>query len=203
MAISQVGRDFIKKWEGFVPRVYKDIANIGTVCWGHVITSEDGRTFDDGATVGECEDVYARDLGKAERAVDSMVKVSLGQHHKDALISFVFNCGTGALKSSMLLQRLNRGEYNAVPGELLKWCKYVDPKTGTKMTNQGLYNRRRSEGDLWESPDAEAAQAVASGELSDDEKTEISNFAAWTATLSAQGHFTDGEGEPDGPTRYA
>lgn len=181
MQLSAIGRAFIQKWEGFVPRVYRDIAGIGTVCWGHVITHEDGRTFDDGASLEACEDVFGRDIGLAESAIDGLVKVSLSPHQNDALCSFVFNTGSGALRTSTLLVRLNQGDYDSVPAELLKWCKYKDPKTGELRENLGLKARRQSEGELWGAKDAGEAAPIAEGEITDEQKQSILSLVLLTS----------------------
>ncbi|WP_081427791.1 lysozyme [Rickettsia felis] len=54
-----------------------------------------------------------------------------------ALISFIFNCGSGAFQASTLRQKLNRGEYLNAADELLRWVK---AKGGVKL--QGLLKRR-------------------------------------------------------------
>ena len=67
----------------------------------------------------------------------------LKQHQLDALVSFTFNCGEGALASSTLRKRLNRGEYAAVPQELNKWVM----SGGRRL--EGLVRRRKAEGALF------------------------------------------------------
>ena len=59
------------------------------------------------------------DADIAERAVNQRVQVVLTQYQFDALVSFVFNIGVGAFGGSTLLRRLNGGEYDAVPAELM------------------------------------------------------------------------------------
>ncbi len=66
-----------------------------------------------------------------------------------ALVSFVFNAGAGALRSSTLRRRLNAGDYDCVPSELAKWVKATDPNTGRKVSLAGLVRRRAAEGELW------------------------------------------------------
>ena len=46
------------------------------------------------------------------------VKVPLNQNQFDALVSFSFNCGAGALKTSTLLQKLNSCNYNGAANGL-------------------------------------------------------------------------------------
>jgi lysozyme len=70
----------------------------------------------------------------------------LNQNQFDALVSFAFNVGDGAFRSSTLLRLLNQGQYDQVPAQLRRW----------NMDNghvvQGLINRRNKEIALWNTP---------------------------------------------------
>ena len=85
------------------------------------------------------------DAGKAAAAVKRLIAVPLKQHQQDALISFTFNCGEEALRTSTLRRRLNSGEYGAVPSELARWVF----SGGKKLP--GLVRRRAAEGALFSS----------------------------------------------------
>lgn len=153
MRTSARGREFVQRWEGYVPSVYKDTAGIATACWGHVVTPADRAWLADGITREECETVLANDLGRFERAVCRLVRISISQHQFDALVSFAFNCGVGALESSTALRKINSGDLDAVPAALALWRMAVNAKTGVKERNTGLYHRRIAEGELWSLPD--------------------------------------------------
>lgn len=56
-----------------------------------------------------------------------------------AIIDFTFNLGSGNLRSSTLRKRINAGDWDAVPTELLKWVK----AGGRKL--RGLVIRRQAE----------------------------------------------------------
>ncbi|MFM5394388.1 lysozyme [Aeromonas veronii] len=58
----------------------------------------------------------------------------------DALVSFTFNLGAGALQRSTLRLKANRGEHESVPAELMKWAWAA----GKKLP--GLVRRRQAEG---------------------------------------------------------
>ena len=60
-----------------------------------------------------------QDLITFENAITNYVKVPLNQNQFDALVSFSFNCGSGALKTSTLLQKLNSSNYNGAANEFL------------------------------------------------------------------------------------
>ena len=85
------------------------------------------------------------DLDSHEREMMALVKVPLSQGQTDALLDWVFEEGVGRLKESTLLKVLNKGNYAAVPSELLKWV-YVGDKV-----ESGLVRRREAEVKLWNS----------------------------------------------------
>ncbi|GLU25544.1 lysozyme [Brucella sp. NBRC 12950] len=146
--INAAGLSLIKQWEGRKTTAYKDVAGIWTIGYGH--TSAAGApTVTPGMTTSKVEAsrILLRDLAKFEARVEKLVKVPLTDNQFAVLSSFDFN--TGELHSSTLLKKLNKGDYNAVPGELARWVKATDPKTGKKVTVQGLVNRRAAEAGLW------------------------------------------------------
>ena len=65
--------------------------------------------------------------------------VPLHQHEYDALVIFCFNIGNGSFSSSSALRKLNTGQYDQVPDEIMKWNK-----AGAHVS-QGLINRRTEE----------------------------------------------------------
>lgn len=72
-------------------------------------------------TEDEAEALLHCDVGLAERAVLRLITVPLADGQFDALISFTFNLGAGALQRSTLRRRVNREEHREVPEEFGKW----------------------------------------------------------------------------------
>ncbi len=62
-----------------------------------------------------------RDLVVAERAVLRLIRVPLTDGQFDALASFTFNLGSGALQRSTLRRKVNREEHTEVPAEFMRW----------------------------------------------------------------------------------
>jgi lysozyme len=102
--ISEKGIEFIIKEEGEILEAYICPAGVLTIGVGHTgkdvksgmkITKEKSREF------------LKNDLIKFENSVNRSVKVSLTQNQFDALVSFVFNVGTGAFETSTLLKKIN------------------------------------------------------------------------------------------------
>lgn len=141
MDISLNGINFIKNWEGFRPDAYYCANGKLTIGYGHT-----GPDVKKGMriTPETALKLLDADLVNAERAVNQSVKVSLTQNQFDVLVSFTFNCGVDALKTSTLLKELNKGHYDAVPGQLKLW---VHDDHGGVI--QGLVNRRNAEIALW------------------------------------------------------
>jgi lysozyme len=97
-------------------------------------------------TEAEGEAMFRRELEKHEAAVTRLVKVHLNQNQADALISFSYNCGSGALEKSTLLRKVNAGDFEGAQREFAKWNK-----GGGKVLN-GLVARRAREAALFAKP---------------------------------------------------
>ncbi len=147
---------FTSKWEGFVPHWYRDIANVWTCMYGHAFR---------GGDVVDSSLTFTEEEGRKQLLVDMQRCTApllwLLEEFPDledpaflnALADWLFNCGPGALGTttspSTVLHYIMTGELARVPEGLALWCKVKDPKTGQKVTNQGLLNRRVAEGKMW------------------------------------------------------
>jgi lysozyme len=125
---------------------------------GHVLSEKElasGRIVIDGKevdyTVGltskQARDLLDQDLEPIRSAVDELVSVPINKNQRDALVSFAFNVGLGALKESSLLKALNEGNYAAVPAEFMKW---TSREGGMELP--GMLRRRKEEVELWNKP---------------------------------------------------
>lgn len=146
MKISESGVNLIKKFEGLRLESYVCPANVLTVGYGH--TGEDV-TEGMKITPERADKMLRRDLRKFEQAVDLLITVPLNQKQFDALVSFAFNCGIGALERSTLRKRLNNKENpdTVAQEELPKWVK------GNGVVLPGLVERRNKEVELFMSGD--------------------------------------------------
>jgi lysozyme len=140
LRISNAGLALIKRFEGFCATVYHCPAGIPTIGYGHVIKR--GETFKL-LTVDEATELLRADAAIAERAVQRLITVPLTQNQFDALVSFTFNLGEGALERSSLRKIINEGRFDRVPSELNRW---VFAK-GKKLP--GLVLRRLAEGEVF------------------------------------------------------
>jgi lysozyme len=73
------------------------------------------------STQAEATEPLRKDVRIAERAVLRLISVPLTDGQFDALVSFTFNLGAGVLQRSTLRRKVNRGEHESVPAELMKW----------------------------------------------------------------------------------
>lgn len=146
MHLSLAGLDAIKRHEAFSPVPYRDQAGHWTIGYGHKLGPlEQYASIGDGKAV----ELLARDVGIAEDAVNSAVQVPIAQPMFDALVSFAFNVGVGAFRSSTLLKLLNRGDYGGAQQQFTRW-RYIT-KGGQKVESAGLLNRRNAEAALFAS----------------------------------------------------
>jgi lysozyme len=143
LRISDAGIALIKRYEGFCATVYRCPAGIPTIGYGHVIKT--GETFER-LSESEATELLRKDAGIAESAVRRLITVPLTQSQFDALVSFTFNLGEGALERSRLRTLINQGQFANVPTELNRW---VFAK-GKKLP--GLIARRLAEGAMFVTP---------------------------------------------------
>ncbi|MEO1430760.1 MAG: glycoside hydrolase family protein [Cyanobacteria bacterium J06632_19] len=148
--ISDNGLKFIADHEGIILHLYNDPANHATIGVGHLvhygpINGSESEEFKCGITKERAMDILRSDVIQAESSVNKLVKVTLNQNQFDALVSFVFNIGKTQFASSTLLAKLNNQDYSSVPSQLNRWVH----GSGKKLP--GLINRRRDEGNLFES----------------------------------------------------
>jgi lysozyme len=137
--ISKTGLDLIKQFEGFSPTVYICPAGYPTIGYGHVVKPQEREQFAGGITPEQAEALLRQDVQTAERTVLRLISVPLTQGQFDALVSFTFNLGAGALQRSTLRSKVNRGDHAAVPAEFRKWVW----AGGRKL--EGLVRRRELE----------------------------------------------------------
>lgn len=137
---SESGIDLIKGFEGFLPGPYQDVAGVWTNGYGHThgVTQDTPPVTEEEATIN-----LGNDLFDAEYAVNLYVNVPLTDNQFDALVSFTFNLGGGALEHSTLLKKLNSRDYAGAAEEFGKWVY-----AGGKVSN-GLIARRAKEREVF------------------------------------------------------
>jgi len=143
MKLSDAGIALIKEMEGLRLDAYPDPATGGdpwTIGYGH--TGPDVRQ---GLmiTAETAEELLRLDCAKFEDCVTDAVEVELAQHQFDALVSFAFNLGCGALMASTLLKLLNAGNFAAAEAQFTRWNRAAGKVMG------GLTRRRLAEAEMF------------------------------------------------------
>ena len=145
MELSNNGLDFIKNYEGLRLKSYKVLPSERhyTIGYGHFGADV---TFGMEITKAKADELFKKDVSRFEKAVNRLVKVDINQNQFDALVSFAYNVGEGALATSTLLQKVNKKDFEGASKEFARWNK-----SGGKVL-AGLTNRREKERKLFVTP---------------------------------------------------
>ena len=141
--VTGEGLALIKRFEGFAPEIYVCPGGWPTIGYGHVVREGERERFADSIDEAAADELLQRDVETAERAVLRFIRVPLEDGRFDALSSFAFNLGAGALQRSTLRSKVNREEHDAVPAEFGRWVW----AGGRKL--KGLMRRRAAEAGLY------------------------------------------------------
>ena len=135
--VSETGKNLIKYYEGLELEAYLCSSGIPTIGYGSTENVEMGMKI----TQEKAESLLDQDLAKFEDAIERLITVPLSQSQFDALTSWAFNVGTGAVQDSTLRRRLNEGEdvMEVIRQELPRWNK------GPNGPLPGLIKRRKAE----------------------------------------------------------
>lgn len=139
MNISEAGIELIKSFESCRLDAYRDSVGVLTIGYGHIFGVYDGQHI----TEEEAERLLKVDLEMVEKCLANCVKVDITQSQYDALCSFTFNLGCGALRNSRLLLKLNDMDDEGAAFEFTRW----DHAGGKVLA--GLTRRRKAESELF------------------------------------------------------
>lgn len=141
--LNREGLDNIIKFEGFSSIAYWDHKGY-SIGYGHLINNEtESHLLTAKLTTDEALELLKKDVKGYEDAVNENVKVPLSQNMFNALVSFCYNVGIGAFKSSTLLRVLNDGDYIEASNQLERWNK------ASGQIHSGLVKRRNEEQKLF------------------------------------------------------
>ena len=145
MKLGARGQALIKSFEALRLAAYLDIRGIPTIGWGHTGWYAPDVPVRIGQTCSEsqAEIWFEDDTAQAVLGVNRLLDIALNQNQFDALVSFAYNVGVGALAHSTLLERLNAGNPSAAAQQFLRW-DYAG-----HVQSDGLERRRRAERDLF------------------------------------------------------
>lgn len=136
----------IKQFEGFRATPYFCPAGKQTVGYGHVIQLDDSLNYP--LTEQAAESLLRADIQRfADDLYDLLPDASLTFPMRAALISLMFNIGTGAFAKSTLRTLIKGRLYEAAANEFLRWDKAT--VNGKKVVLPGLTARRAAERKLY------------------------------------------------------
>ena len=148
MNVSAAGIALIKEFEGFPNggRPYRDPVGVWTIGYGHTagVGPNSPRLTERAASR-----LLEQDLSRTyERYVEALpMAAALNQHQFDALVSFVFNLGPGAIGADTGIGRALRGrDWRRAADEMLRWNR-----AGGRVL-AGLTRRRQAERALFLRP---------------------------------------------------
>jgi lysozyme len=140
--------DIITVSEGLKLTAYQDQNKIWTIGYGHTGSHTAPGTV---ITQEQALSLLDDDVSMTEKAINSLVTVPLNQNQFDALVSFVFNIGSGhfagsikhGMKPSTTFVKLQQSDYKGAADAILFWNK-----AGGKVAG-GLVTRRAKERELF------------------------------------------------------
>lgn len=142
--ISQQGLEMLKQFEGCRLNAYADGGGY-SIGYGHY-----GANAGDSITQAEADRLLASDLAWAEGTVNKL-GVSLNQKQFDALVSLVYNIGTGNFASSTVRKLILQ---NTTPRTELKtaWMLWTKSRVNGQLTElKSLKQRREQEYTMYSS----------------------------------------------------
>lgn len=135
--ISSKGVQLIADFEGFVAHPYRDAVGVWTIGYGHTLgVGPRSKPI----TKTEAKRMLRREINERYAPHVVALELPLRQHMFDALVSFVYNLGPGAIASGTGVGReLRAHHWNKAADHLLDW-----DKAGGQVL-AGLTRRRHAE----------------------------------------------------------
>ena len=117
MKTSPKGIALIKEFEGLRLKAYQCPGGVWTIGYGHTAGVKPGMLI----TKTQAEEYLKADLIAFERYLNGL-GLALNQNQFDALISFIYNVGTGNFSNSTLLRKvIVNPQDNSIMDEFLRW----------------------------------------------------------------------------------
>ena len=142
MSYLDAAAKIISDFEGEKLLAYKCPAGIWTIGFGHTGPDVNPNMR---ITSSDAVRLLYDDMLEADKAIDELVEVPLRENPRAALISFIFNVGRNAFRTSTLLKLINAGNFPAASGQFARWNK------AGGVVLPGLVKRRHHEKILFES----------------------------------------------------
>ena len=145
MEINQSGIDLVKKFEGSRLNAYLDSVNVPTIGYGATFY-ENGNKVKIGDKISQqrADELLTYHLNLFAKGITPLITSKVNSNQFSALVSFAYNVGIGALKSSTLLKKVKANPNDkTIANEFAKWNK------GGGKVLAGLTSRRAKESDIY------------------------------------------------------
>ena len=117
MKTSPKGIALIKEFEGLRLKAYKCPGGVWTIGYGHTDGVRPGMAISE----RQAEDFLKAELIAFEKYLNDL-RLAINQNQFDALISFIYNVGTGNFSSSTMLRKVKTNPLdNSIMDEFLRW----------------------------------------------------------------------------------
>ena len=140
--------DLIKQFEGCKLNAYKDPGSKNglpiTIGYGSTMYKDGSKIkLGDVITQQKAEELLQWEIDKKTNVIKSM-NLHLDNNQFDAITSFVYNCGIGAVNSSTMLKKIKINPNDeTIRHEFMRFIN------NNGKVDKGLINRRKAEADLY------------------------------------------------------
>ena len=152
----------IESFEGCLLKASNKLDGVWTIGYGQTGSYYGKKVCKGMTTTKALAHAWLRDhsIKTYENAVMKAVKVPINQNQFDALVSFAYNVGIGAMAGSTAVRKLNQGDYTGAADALTMWTRcngkvlpglvrrrkeeralFLTPVTQVKNTNNGLLRK--------------------------------------------------------------
>lgn len=148
MKASEKIKKFIKEFESLKLKAYLCPARVWTIGYGHTDEVFENQSI----TLAKAEELFEQDVyNKSEKYIQKYVKTELNQNQYDALVSFVFNIGSGNFYKSSVLKYLNKQDFTSASRSFMLFNK-IKNELGELVVINGLTRRRNREIEIFNLP---------------------------------------------------
>ena len=140
----------IKQFEGFRSAPYKDSAGIPTIGYGTILyppppngTGKSVTMSDPAVSEDQATGFLAYQMSLKSGQIAPLLQKQATLHQAAAMLSLLYNIGTGAFGASTVLRKFNAGDIAGAADAFLMWDKAT--VNGQKVVIDGLHNRRVQE----------------------------------------------------------
>jgi lysozyme len=140
--------------EGLRTKAYKDSAGIPTIGIGTIRYPNGNKVkMGDVCTEEQAYEYLKHEVNKMVGTINGLlINTDVNQHQFDAIVTLVYNIGSGGFASSRVLKAIkkNPNDFEAIKPEWLSWNKIT--VNGKKEVSNGLSTRRKKEYQLYSTP---------------------------------------------------